>query len=338
MRVALYDHPSLTRHQPGPLHPERPARVIAVREALETSGVLRHLQPQEAPLVSPELVRLVHAPEVLDALRATAGVEATRFDADTVASASSFEAAMASAGGAVDATQRVLRGEIDSAFVIARPPGHHAEHDRPMGFCFLNNVAIAAKAAQQSGRAPRVCILDWDVHHGNGTQWTFYDDPSVLYVSLHRFPFYPGTGAAEEVGSGAGGGKTLNIPFTEGQTDAVYHAAFERVILPKMRAFQPSLVIVSAGYDAHERDPLGGMRLTHGAYANMTRLLVDFCKETGAAGPVLVLEGGYALDGLAQSAVASVEQLLQPMYEISDVIISEHVKQELDALRRLPGL
>ena len=299
---------------------------------------MRHLNPFEAPLVDAAHALLVHATDVLERLKRTASAAETHFDPDTVASAGSYEAARASAGGAVDAVTRVLRGDLDSAFVIARPPGHHAEHDRPMGFCFLNNVAIAARAAIASGRAERVCILDWDVHHGNGTQWSFYDDPRVLYVSLHRFPFYPGTGAAEEIGSGAGAGTTLNIPLSEAQDDAVYHAAFERVILPKLAAFAPSLLIVSAGYDAHARDPLGGMRLTQGAYADMTKMLVDFCRAHSVAGPVLVLEGGYALDGLAQSVVASVEQLLQPTYEAPSGRVEGAIAAVCDALRALHRL
>ncbi len=309
--------------------------MFASREALETSGLMRVLQPFTSPLVSEAQVLSVHTPEVLARLKQI--TSATHLDADTAVSVGSFEAAMASAGGTVDATLRVLRGELDSAFVMARPPGHHAEHDRSMGFCLLNNVAIAARAAQAAG-AKRVCVLDWDVHHGNGTQWSFYDDPNVLYVSLHRFPFYPGSGAAREVGTGPGAGATLNVPFAQGQNDAAYHAAFERVVMPKLRAFTPSLVIVSAGYDAHARDPLGGMLLSHAAYADMTRMLVDFCRDTGAAGPVLVLEGGYALDGLAQSVVASIEQLLEPSLSARNETISAQLANELDALRELHDL
>jgi acetoin utilization deacetylase AcuC-like enzyme len=333
--VGLFDHVSLTKHQTGALHPERPGRVFASREAIETSGLMRVLQTFSSPLVSEAQVLSVHTADVLERLKHITA--ATHLDADTAVSVGSFEAALASAGGSVEATLRVLRGELDSAFVMARPPGHHAEQDRSMGFCLLNNVAIAARAAQAAG-AKRVCILDWDVHHGNGTQWSFYDDPSVLYVSLHRFPFYPGSGAANEVGTGAGIGTTLNVPFTQGQDDAAYHAAFERVVMPKLRAFAPDLVLVSAGYDAHVRDPLGGMKLSHDAYADMTRLLVDFCQETGAAGPVLVLEGGYALDGLAQSVVSSIEQLLTPSFVASSVAIAPHLAQAFDALRTLHKL
>jgi acetoin utilization deacetylase AcuC-like enzyme len=219
---------------------------------------------------------------------------------DTHAVRESFEASVLASGAVVTAIDAVVEGRAGSAFCAVRPPGHHAEKDRAMGFCLLNNVAIGARHAQQQHGMERVAILDWDVHHGNGTQHIFEEDPTVLYVSLHQYPFYPGTGARSEQGKGPGQGYTLNIPLPAGAEEQRYLKAFDEEILPALDRFKPSLLILSAGFDAHTDDPLGGMKLTAGSYAVMTRLL------NGIAPVVSVLEGGYDLHALGTSVEAHI--------------------------------
>jgi acetoin utilization deacetylase AcuC-like enzyme len=242
----------------------------------------------------------VHAPEYLDSVAATAG-KAVMLDADTFTSPESHEIALLAAGAAVQAAEHALdHGE--AAFALVRPPGHHAERDRAMGFCLYNNVAVAAAAALARG-VQRVAIVDIDVHHGNGTQWMFYDDPRVLYVSTHQFPFYPGTGAADEVGRGPGAGFTVNVPLEAGSTDADYDAAYRSVVEPVLDQFAPGLVLVSAGFDAHEDDPLASMRVTADGYARIVSLLRDAAARHGAF--ALVTEGGYHLRALGACLEAS---------------------------------
>ena len=319
--VALYDHPLLTTHNTGLMHPERPARVRALREMIEQSGLsprLTHLVSEPASLAA---VERVHAASLITHLRELAALPAPQqIDADTVMGQTSFEAALVSAGGALSAAHAVLRGEHDAALVVARPPGHHATAMQAMGFCLLNNVAVAARGVIDSGAAKRVAVIDWDVHHGNGTQDIFYDDGQVLYISLHQYPFYPGTGAADEVGSGAGAGATLNVPMPSGQTDGVYQRAFHELVLPKLTWFEPDVILISAGFDAHGDDPIGQMKLTPAAFASMTQATADWCRAHHRPGPVLVLEGGYSLPGLAESVQASLETLLgTPAPALSDV-------------------
>ncbi len=333
-RVGAFDHPAFVEHQTGPLHVERPARVLALRETLSPLALVA----RQAEPASRAMIERIHRPELVDLVASTAGQGGLRhLDADTVVSGGSYTAALAAAGAAVHAAREVGSGALDSAFVMARPPGHHAETDHAMGFCLFNNVAVAAADALE--RAMRVAIVDWDVHHGNGTQWIFYGEPRVLYVSLHRYPFYPGTGAASELGSAAGKGANLNVPLPAGATDALYLAAFERVVLPKLRAFAPGLILVSAGYDAHVDDPLGGMQLSADAFRWMTRQLLELCTAQGIPGPVLVLEGGYSLKGLAASALACVDELIEAStLEPARGTLSPAEAKLLDDLRRLHHL
>jgi acetoin utilization deacetylase AcuC-like enzyme len=246
-----------------------------------------------------ELLR-VHAAEYLDNTIAAAAGRAVMLDPDTFTSPESPEIALLAAGAAVQAAEHALT-EGDPAFALVRPPGHHAERDRAMGFCLYNNVAVAAAHALSRGVA-RVAIVDIDVHHGNGTQWMFYDDPRVLYVSTHQFPFYPGTGAADETGTGDGSGFTFNIPLEMGATDADYDLIYRGAVVPVLDQFSPQLVLVSAGFDAHERDPLASMRVTTGGYASVVRHLTTAAGRTPIA---LVTEGGYDLGALAECLDAS---------------------------------
>jgi acetoin utilization deacetylase AcuC-like enzyme len=306
-RIALVDDPLFFEHRAREPHPERPERLQAARAAVaqaKLSSTRTELPPRDA--TDQELGR-VHGGAYLEALGHASGQQGY-FDADTFYGPKSVEAARRAAGGAIALVDALIGSEARFGAALLRPPGHHARPATAMGFCLLNNVAVAAAHARANGKE-RVAIIDWDVHHGNGTQEMFYADPSVLYVSLHQFPFYPGTGAAHEIGSGDGRGKTVNVPLSGGATDAVYVAAFDRLLAPILSEFDPDLVLISAGFDAHRRDPLASMALTENAYHAMTRRIARALPR-GAAGRIgLVLEGGYDLEGLRSSLSATLEAL-----------------------------
>ena len=252
-----------------------------------------------------EQLARVHDDDYLRRISETAGTS-SQLDPDTYTSPESYEIALLAAGAAVDAVERVMAGSHRAAVAMVRPPGHHAERVRAMGFCLYNNVAVAAAHARAQGAA-KVAIVDYDVHHGNGTQHIFETDPSILYVSTHQSPYYPGTGAADETGRGAGRGFTVNLPLEVGAVDEDYQLAFAAIVLPVLRQFAPDLIIVSAGFDAHERDPLGGMRLSTGAFAAMTRDLRSVADACCGGRIVSVTEGGYDLQALAGSLDAVIE-------------------------------
>jgi acetoin utilization deacetylase AcuC-like enzyme len=287
-------------------HPERAERIAAIAAHLESCGLSERLDHHAPGIATRELICVVHDDEHVDQLEQLDASGGGRIDLDTAMGPHSFEAARRATQGTVDAVERVVDGEWTSAFVNMRPPGHHATPHRPMGFCLTNHIAIAARWAISTGHASRVAILDWDAHHGNGTQDAFWTDPSVLYVSLHQYPWYPGTGDATERGAGAGAGSTVNVPLPAGAAEDAYTRAFDVVIEPAVRDFEPDLVLVSAGYDAHGLDPLCMMRLSAGAFARMTERVM-----TWGPGPVCVLEGGYDLDALSWSASATVSALLE---------------------------
>jgi len=254
-----------------------------------------------------EQLARVHGDEYLRRIAETAG-SALALDPDTYTSPETYEIARLAAGAAVDAVERVLGGKHQRAFALVRPPGHHAERNRAMGFCFYNNIAVAAAHARALG-AERVAIVDFDVHHGNGTQHIFEDDPSVLYMSAHQFPYYPGTGAAAEIGCGDGRGFTVNVPLEVGATDDDYRVAFAEVIVPVLQQFNPDVLLVSAGFDAHERDPLAGMRVTTAGFGAMTAELRLVAEACCGGRLVAISEGGYDLRALAQSTQAAVDAL-----------------------------
>jgi acetoin utilization deacetylase AcuC-like enzyme len=284
-------------HTPPPGHPERPQRAEVMHSVAEAwrggGGVI--LEPR--PATRDELQR-VHDASYLDRIAATAG-KAVRLDPDTFTSPESHDVALLAAGATLTALDRILvrAPELLRAFAFVRPPGHHAERSRAMGFCLYNNVAIAAAHALQRGAA-RVAVMDYDVHHGNGTQWMFYEDPRVLYVSTHQYPFYPGTGAATDVGRGKGLGFTLNVPLEAGATDADFLAVFRTLIVPVLDQFRPDLILVSAGFDAHARDPLAGMRMSTEGYGALTAELCAVSDRCCEGRLVLVSEGGYDLAAL----------------------------------------
>jgi acetoin utilization deacetylase AcuC-like enzyme len=285
------------QHRAPSGHPERPARAEAVRDALGAAGIAeRGSHVATRPATDEELVR-VHDAAYLDALTKEIPGKSGWLDADTYFSPRTWEAARAAAGSTAQLALDVLDGRCGRGIAVVRPPGHHATPDRAMGFCLLNNAAVAA-AALRAGGAARVAILDWDVHHGNGTQDIFWNDPSVLYLSVHQYPFYPGSGAPTEIGGESARGATVNVGLPGGCGDAEYAAVFDHVFLPKLSAFRPDVLLISAGFDAFQHDPLAGMRVTHAGFAAMARRLRVAADRWSSGRVVAVLEGGYDLDGL----------------------------------------
>lgn len=303
MSLLLVTH-ELSRHHRTPVgHPERVARIDAVVDGIRSTPV--PIEDLTAPRVDRELLEQVHDATYIDTFHDFCLRGGGHLDPDTYAVPASWDAAVHAAGAGVAAIGALERRRADTAFVAVRPPGHHAERAQAMGFCFFNNIAVAA--AYLRGRGDRVAVVDWDVHHGNGTQRTFYRDPDVLYVSLHEFPFYPGTGWVTETGAGPGEGTTVNIALPNGTTAESYLAAFGRVVLPVVRQFSPDWLLVSAGYDAHVDDPLGGLRLRTDDYAAMANLLAEVVPANRT---VAFLEGGYDLDAIAGAASATVKGTL----------------------------
>jgi acetoin utilization deacetylase AcuC-like enzyme len=314
MALLLIHTDRFAEHQTPPGHPERPERA----EVMDV--VADRCRARGAEIVAPrpatrEQLLRVHDADYVRRISETVG-RAVKLDPDTFTSPESHEIALLAAGAGVDAVERVMGASHHAALALVRPPGHHAERDRAMGFCLFNNVAVAAAHARASGAA-RVAIVDYDVHHGNGTQHMFESDPSVLYVSTHQFPYYPGTGAAEEIGLGAGRGFTVNLPLEVGAVDEDYQTVFAAVVVPVLTQFKPDLVIVSAGFDAHERDPLGGMRLSTAAFAAMTMELRMVAEECCGGRIALIVEGGYDLHALAASLEAVAGVLDGPASEVS---------------------
>jgi acetoin utilization deacetylase AcuC-like enzyme len=292
-------------------HVEQAARLQAVRRALDASGLhrsLHHLAPRPA---ADDDLEAVHTAHLLRRVRQMASYGGGQFDADTYVTADSWDAATLAAGAAVGAVEAVAGGRFGAAFALVRPPGHHATPNRAMGFCLINNVAVAARYAVRRLGLGRVAIVDYDVHHGNGTQDIFYADPQVLFISTHAAPFYPGTGGAAEMGDPAAApGATLNVPLPFGTGDGGYAQVFEQVVAPALRRFRPELILVSAGYDAHWSDPLGPMVLSVGGYARLTQSLIELAAELCGGKIVLALEGGYNLDALGACVVSSLRLLL----------------------------
>jgi acetoin utilization deacetylase AcuC-like enzyme len=293
-------------------HPERPARAEAVRDALIAAGIAargRHVATR--PATDDELLR-VHSAAYLDELGKLVPGKSGWLDADTYFSPGTWDAARAAAGSTVQLALDVLHGQFTRGIAVVRPPGHHATRDRAMGFCLLNNIAAAAAAVRAQGAA-RVAILDWDVHHGNGTQDIFWDDPNVLYLSVHQFPFYPGTGAATEIGGANAIGATVNVGLPIGCGDAEYAAVFDHVFLPKLAAFRPDVLLISAGFDAFQHDPLAGMRVTRAGFAAMAQRLRASADRWSEGRIVAVLEGGYDLDGLGGGMTAVLSAFADPV-------------------------
>jgi acetoin utilization deacetylase AcuC-like enzyme len=312
--TGLVYHPDCLRHDTGPWHPEGPERLRAVLSHLDRTGLRGALTPIPARDAEPGWLTAVHRPEHVAQVEAACRMARGRhvfLDHETPVSEGSWDAIRKAAGGALAAVDKVMAGEVRNAFCLIRPPGHHAEPDRVMGFCLINNVAVAARYVQRRHGLARVAILDFDVHHGNGTQAAFWSDPSVLYGSIHQYPFYPGTGAASERGGGAGEGFTLNCPLAAGGGDKAFEDALENVLLPAAEAFGPDFVLVSAGFDAHPADPLGSMAVTEAGFKRLTRGIRRLADAKCGGRLVSVLEGGYDLDALGACVAAHLEALME---------------------------
>jgi acetoin utilization deacetylase AcuC-like enzyme len=304
----LISHPACLAHDMGEGHPERPDRLRAIERALESEN-FQMLARDVAPRAEISAIARVHPVDYVEAIRAAAPSQGlTVVDQDTSMSPGSFEAALRAAGGSVFAVDEVMTEKVRNAFVATRPPGHHAELAAPMGFCFFNNAAIAARHAQVVHGAERVAIVDFDVHHGNGTQHIFWDDRTVMYGSTHQMPLYPGTGAVGERGEH---NQIANAPLRAGDGGETFREAMGVAILPRIKDFSPDLIIISAGFDAHRRDPLGNINLVEADYVWITRKLMEIAQDRCAGRIVSVLEGGYDLEGLARSVAAHVTMLME---------------------------
>lgn len=306
-------------HWMGEYHPESPMRLEAIYTMLEEPDMTDHFVQLPARPAGKEEILLVHAPGYVERIESTAGVEYTYLDPDTQTCAASYDAAMLAAGGLCQAISKVYSGDLRNAFALVRPPGHHAECGHAKGFCLFNNVAVGAKYAQSVLGVSRILIVDWDLHHGNGTQHSFEEDPSVLYFSTHQYPYYPGTGAFDEVGRGRGRGFTVNVPLTIGHGDGEYLTIYHELLRPIALEYQPELILVSAGFDIHYGDPLGGMNVTPIGFAGLTRMVMDLADQCCDGKVVLTLEGGYNVLGERDS----VKEVLKELADLSSTDTSE---------------
>lgn len=329
--VKLFFDDIMIEHDTGASHPERPDRLRAVRDRLHGANhaFAEWREPQTA---TREQVEHIHTSDHVDSVEALRGKDG-RLDPDTVVSPSSVDAAYTAAGAAIDAVVTAHDDPESAGFALVRPPGHHAEADRAMGFCLFNNVAIAAEHATRELGYERVLVLDWDVHHGNGTHYSFYDRKDVFVFNTHRSPFYPGTGDVQEMGRGDGVGYTLNVPMPGGMGDGDYKHAFERVLEPVMDQYEPELVLVSAGFDSHRQDPLGGMDVTSEGFGALCRRAMAIADKHADGRIALVLEGGYDLDGLAESVESCVAALHGAPFDIDDAP-SEAGQRAIDTARQ----
>ncbi|HJT21336.1 MAG TPA: histone deacetylase [Nitrospira sp.] len=311
-KTGLVFHPAYLEHDMGAGHPESPERLRAIMRQLEASGTAARLVKIEPRKAEDEWITRIHSKGYVATLQQHAPANGrVSLDPDTSMSPGSLNAAYLAAGGALAAVDAIMAGQVEHVFCAVRPPGHHAEAGRAMGFCLFNNVAIAARYIQHKWGLKRVLIVDWDVHHGNGTQHSFEDDPTVLFFSTHQFPHYPGTGRVAERGRGAGEGFTINVPMESGQGDEEYREVFRKALVPAADRFQPDFVIVSAGFDAHRDDPLAGMGLTEEGYRDLTGIVVDIARRHAGGRFLSCLEGGYNLRALAASVDAHLAVLLK---------------------------
>jgi acetoin utilization deacetylase AcuC-like enzyme len=298
------------KHETGPGHPERPERVAAVMEGIAKAEVAGRVLKIAPRMAEEQAIVACHPAKYLELVRSDVATGRRQLSTgDTAINEKSYEVALKAAGGVLDAVDAVMTGKAANAFCIVRPPGHHATPSRGMGFCILNNVAIGARYAQRKHKVGKVLIADWDVHHGNGTQEIFYEDGSVFFFSTHQHPWYPGTGMADETGAGAGLGTTLNCPLPAGSGSKEVLGAFETKLLPVVEKFRPELVLISAGFDSREGDPLGRFKLTDDDFGELTKMMMDVAKKHAGGRIVSVLEGGYALPGLASAAVSHLKAL-----------------------------
>lgn len=309
-KLAKVYHPQYLLHDMGSFHPESPQRLSAILDRLKETDLLKQIQDIKVRKATFEELNAVHTREHILKVAQTAEKSGVYLDPDTLAGPETYEVALLAAGGLLQAVDAVMDSEYDQALALLRPPGHHAESDHAMGFCFFNNIGVAAEYLIQKYHLKKVAIVDFDVHHGNASQHMFYDRDDIFFVSTHRYPFYPGTGAADERGKGAGSGYTLNLPMLVSSTDLDYQKVFEEKLIPALKEFNPEFLLVSAGFDAHEWDPLGGMKVTAQGFAWMVEVLQKVAQDCCAGKVVYSLEGGYHLKGLALSVEQVVRVLL----------------------------
>ena len=314
MATGLIDDDRFLAHDTGPHHPERAARVGAIRHALAARSWFGELLHCAAVAADIAVIESSHTLAYIRRAARACAAGAPYLDTPDVAiSALSYDVAVLAAGAPLVLADALVQGQISNGFAVLRPPGHHAEREAAMGFCLFNNVAILARYLQRQHGLDKIAIVDWDVHHGNGTQHSFEEDPAVLYVSTHQYPYYPGTGAAYETGSGRGRGTTLNCPMPAGATDSAYERAFGEEIIPKLDAFKPECVIISAGFDAHRDDPLADLQLSTRCFQWMTERLMEVAAQHAGGRLLSVLEGGYNLERLGDCVAAHVDRLTQPV-------------------------
>ena len=307
-KTAVLKDPLFLEHDPGYDHVESPERLAAIYQALAKEDAGAFFYPACEPAGYADLAAN-HTPEYIERVAETAGKQFGVLDPDTHTSPRSYEAAVLAAGAVITGLKLVAAGQADNAAALVRPPGHHAEADRAKGFCLFNNIAVGARYGLQHLGMERIFILDWDLHHGNGTQHSFYDTDRVLYCSTHQYPLYPGTGSLKETGTGKGAGYTLNVPLPGGQGDQDFARIMDELVAPVARQYRPDCIMVSAGYDTHVLDPLGGMAVTTAGFAYMTKIMVDLAAELCNGRLVLALEGGYNLQALADGVLASLHEM-----------------------------
>ena len=321
------------RHGAGFPHPESPARLEALHAMLDTPGMMGQYVPITPRYATPDDIALVHSQAYIDRIARTAGLACESLDADTITTPDTYDTALLAAGGALSAVDAVLNGRTDNAFALVRPPGHHAAANHAAGFCIFNNTAIAARYALARRGLKRILIADWDLHHGDGTQSIFYEDPQVLYFSTHEFLSYPGTGGIDDTGQGPGKGFTINVPLKAGGDNAMFVKAFRGILQPVALAFRPDLIVLSAGFDTHHEDPLGSMRVTPSGFAAMTRILMDTADVCCGGRLVAILEGGYHTGALTESVKAVLMELRDETHFSEDHL--ERLEYEADQSKDL---
>ena len=336
MAVGIVKDHIYLEHMMDEYHPESPSRLEHVYAMLRDMGSdgLVFVPPRQA---TREELALIHEPGYIDIVASTKGRKHTRLDPDTSTSGKSYEAACMAAGGVLELIDALEEGRADSGFALVRPPGHHAERSRAMGFCIFNNIAVGARYAKEKYGLKRILIVDYDLHHGNGTQHAFYRDPEVLYFSTHQYPYYPGTGGLKEVGEGEGGGFTVNVPLSYGMGDDDYEYVFKNLLVPLADRFGPELVLVSAGFDGYYNDPLGGMRVTEKGFAVMTGVLLHIADSHCPGKLACALEGGYDVKGLAASVRAAIKELKRVPVAVPHREISPS-KDVIDVAERVRGV
>lgn len=311
-KLAYIYHPIFEQHNPGPGHPECPERLQSIQSYLKDKDFTnRFIQITPEPAGFDEIA-LVHSQDYMKSIQKLSGAEHEVLDTgDTIINEFSVDAAFLAAGAAKSAVELIFNDGYDKVFCAVRPPGHHAEYNQAKGFCIFNNIAIAARLAQAKNYAKNILIIDWDIHHGNGTQNTFYEDNTVFYFSMHQYPFYPGSGRENETGKGKGEGFTLNIPLISGCNEGEYIRKFEQALKKIEYIFKPDVILISAGFDAHELDPIGGMLITASGYYKLTEITVRFAQKYSGGRIISFLEGGYSLNGLSESVYEHMRCLLK---------------------------